>query len=51
MPGYPSPEAMTQVVDKMVKLMQADEKLAAAIKSQNFSFTTDITDLKARYYI
>jgi putative sterol carrier protein len=51
MPGYPSPEAMTQVVDKMVKLMQADEKLAAAIKSQNFSFTTDITDLNARYYI
>lgn len=51
MPGYSSPQAMTQVVDRMVKLMQADEKLAGAIKSQNFSFTADITDLKARYYL
>lgn len=51
MPGYPPQEAMTKVVEKMVKLMQADEKLATAIKSQNFSFTVDVTDLKAKYYL
>jgi putative sterol carrier protein len=51
MPGYPSQEAMTTVFEKMVKLMQADEKIAAAIKSQNFSFAADLTDLKAKYYI
>jgi putative sterol carrier protein len=51
MPGYPSQEAVTAVVDKMVKLMQTDEKIAAAIKSQNFSFATDLTDLKGKYYI
>lgn len=51
MPGYPSPEAMTEVVEKMVRLMQGDEKLAAAIKSQDFSFTADITDLKVKYYL
>ena len=51
MPGYPSQEAMTKVVNEMVRLMQEDEKLAAAIKSQNFSFAADLTDLKAKYYL
>jgi putative sterol carrier protein len=51
MPGSPSQEAMSQVVEKMVKLMQADEKIATAIKTQNFSFAADLTDLKAKYYI
>jgi putative sterol carrier protein len=51
MPGYPSPEAMNAVVEKMVKLMQTDGKIAGAIKSQNFSFAADVTDLKAKYYI
>jgi putative sterol carrier protein len=51
MPGYPSQEAVTAVVEKMVKLMQTDEKIAAASKSQNFSFATDLSDLKAKFYI
>jgi putative sterol carrier protein len=51
MPGYSSQEAATAVVEKLVKLMQTDEKIAAASKSQNFSFAADLTDLKAKYYI
>jgi putative sterol carrier protein len=51
MPAYPSQEAMTPIVEKMVALMQADEKIANAIKSQDFSFAADLTDLKAKYYI
>jgi len=45
-----SKDVMTKVVARMVELMQVDERITNAIQKQDFSFTTDLTDLGARYY-
>jgi len=51
MPGYPSTEAMTKVIDKMVNQLQGDEKVVAAIKTMNLSIGLNITDLKAKFHL
>jgi autoinducer 2 (AI-2) kinase len=48
--GYPTREAMTNVVQKMIQSMQTDDRIVEAIKGLNFSFATDIRDLKIRYF-